>query len=314
MKYLAKQRSKRISINGELNPENIKLWKQYKRAKQIAGKSEKTIYNYECDIMQFFKFLNIECFDALLTDINEEEIEAYIGYCMEHGNNEKRIRRRISSISSLLSFLKKKRKITDNWCEMIERPGTGEEVQKRTFLTEEQLSKLKEKLSEQDNLQLEVYINLGLATMARSNEISQFRWDNIDLDNRWIHGITAKGGVSRDFRFSEEVQHLLIEWKDYLSQNNIDYPYIFFTRYGGKYNQVNSNVLSSWVKKAFRLIGIEGGYNHDLRHSMSNLLKDRGVPITTVSKLLGHSGVDVTINHYTIENKNKLAEEYDKFM
>ncbi|MFN1845080.1 hypothetical protein ACK2FW_19925 [Clostridioides difficile] len=88
---MAKQRSKRISINGEPNPENIKLWKQYKRAKQIAGKSEKTIYNYECDIMQFFKFLNIECFDALLTDINEEEIEAYIGHCMEQGNNEKEL-------------------------------------------------------------------------------------------------------------------------------------------------------------------------------------------------------------------------------
>lgn len=309
---MAKERSKRIIMQGEVNPKNKQLWDSFKRAKLIAGKSENTLYVYECDLMQFFKFLNKECFDALVTDITEEEVESYIGYCMEQGNNEKRIRGRISSLSSFFIYLKKKRKIDDNWCEYIERPGTGEEVHVRTFLTEEQLTELKQKLKEQDDFQLRVYIEVGLATMARSNEIAQFTWKNTDLENRWITDIKAKGNKVRNYRISEEVRDLLIEWKKYCEEKEIDCEYLFFTKYKGAYNPVTSGVLSDRVKKAFKMIGINRGYNHDLRHSMSNILMDRGVPITTISKLLGHSGTDVTINHYTIENASKLAEEYDE--
>lgn len=310
---MSKVRSKMIFIEGEPNPQNVKMWEQYKRAKLVAGRSEKTLKSYESDIMQFFRFLNSECFDVLLTEIDESHIEDYIGFCMEQGNNEKRIRR-ISSVSSLLMYLKKKKKIKDNWCELIERPGTGEEVNKRTFLSEEQLVELKDKLSKQDNLQLETYINFGLCTMARSNAIAQITWDKIDFENRWVRDIVEKGGKVRSFRFDENVKGLLLKLKKQREDEGIDYPYVFFTKYNGAYGQVSSGSLSNWVKKAFSLIGIEGGYNHDLRHSMSNILKDRGMPITTISKLLGHSGVDVTINHYTIENLDKLAEEFDSFM
>lgn len=308
---MAKERSKRITMKGEPNPKNLQFWNSYKRAKLIAGKSEKTLYNYECDMMQFFRFLNTECFDALVTDITEEEVESYIGYCLEQGNNEKRIRRRISSLSSFLIYMKRKRKIDDNWCEYIERPGAGEEIQVRTFLTEEELSELKMKLKKQDDLQLRVYIELGLATMARSNELAQFTWSKTDLENRWISDIKAKGNKVRNFRISEEMRELLIEWKTYCENNGIDTDYILFAKHKGQYNPVSSSVLADRVKKAFKMIGINRGYNHDLRHSMSNILKNRGVDIMTVSKLLGHSGTDVTIKHYTIDDESKLAEEYD---
>lgn len=312
---MTKERSKRIIMEGEINPKNQQLWNSYKRAKRVAGRSEKTLYNYECDVMQFFKFLNVECFDAVVTDITEEEVENYIGYCLEQGNNEKRIRRRISSISSFFIYLKKKRKIEDNWCEYIERPSTGEEVHKRTFLTEEQLANLKQKLKEQNDLQLRVYIELGLVTMARSNEIAQMKWSNTDLENRWITDIKAKGNKVRKFRISEEVAELLKEWKKQCEEEGINTDFILFTRNNkGEYGRVYSSILSTRVKRAFKLIGLEGGYNHDLRHSMSNILKDRGMPITSISKLLGHSGVDVTINHYTIENEEKLAEEFDAML
>lgn len=308
---MAKERSKRIIMEGEINPKNMQLWTNYERAKLIAGRSKDTIYNYKCDVMAFFKFLNSECYDALVTDITEEEVESYIGYCVEQGNNEKRIRRRISAISSLMIYLKKKRKIDDNWCDYIERPGKGEEVNIRTFLTEEQLENLKIKLAEQDDFQLRVYIELGLATMGRSNEIAQMTWEKTDLEARWINDIKAKGSKIRKFRISEEVRDLLVEWKKMCEDNNINSEYILFTKHSGTYNPVSSSVLSERVKKAFKMIGIPRGFNHDLRHSMSNILEDRGVPITTISKLLGHSGVDVTIAHYTIPNEDKLAEEYD---
>ena len=39
---MPKERSKRIIMSGEPNQKNIKLWEAYKRAKMVAGRSEKT--------------------------------------------------------------------------------------------------------------------------------------------------------------------------------------------------------------------------------------------------------------------------------
>lgn len=40
---MSKVRSKMIFIEGEPNPQNVKMWEQYKRAKLVAGRSEKTL-------------------------------------------------------------------------------------------------------------------------------------------------------------------------------------------------------------------------------------------------------------------------------
>lgn len=45
---------------------------------------------------------------------------------------------------------------------------------------------------------------------------------------------------------------------------------------------------------------------HDFRHSCDSLLINQGSSITLVSKYLGHSNIDTTLNIYTQMYKNEL--------
>ena len=308
---MVKKRSSLIQFEGDVNPRNMRLWKQFKNAKIAAGRSEGTLIGYESDLFQFFRFLNSECDDAIIPEITEEEIELFISRCKESGNNEKRIRRRLASLSSFFIYLKEKRKIKDNWVDYVKRPGLGEEINIRTFLTENQLLELKGKLKTHSDLGLRVYIELGLCTLAKSSEIARITWDKVDLDDRWIRNVRCRGSKIRTFRISEEVRDLLVEWKAMCRENGIQSEYVIFAKNNGVIIPVNSSILAVRVRKAFRLIGINRGFNHDLRYSMENILKDRGVSATFISKMLGYDDSDTVIDPYAIPDEDKFAADYD---
>ena len=46
---------------------------------------------------------------------------------------------------------------------------------------------------------------------------------------------------------------------------------------------------------------------HDLRHNCGSLLLSEGVPITTVSRILGHANVSITLSVYA----HQLPEDLD---
>lgn len=55
-----------------------------------------------------------------------------------------------------------------------------------------------------------------------------------------------------------------------------------------------NRILKSYCNDA----GIEIVSPHVLRHTFCTNLINRGAPVTTVSKLAGHSNVDITIQYY----------------
>ena len=108
------ERSKRIILKvdeKEINKETIKLYKKYKIGMSIKELSEKTIYNYEKDLYSWFSYIHIFQDNKPITEIDEDDLTEYFYYCKGEGNNSRRIKRRMSSISAFYIFLKKKRMI-----------------------------------------------------------------------------------------------------------------------------------------------------------------------------------------------------------
>ena len=67
-------------------------------------------------------------------------------------------------------------------------------------------------------------------------------------------------------------------------------------------------------KRVTKLAGLEQIRIHDLRHSHASMLIDMGVPITEISKRLGHKNPSVTLKTYSHMYKNKgrnIAEKID---
>ncbi len=107
-------RSKPIVLYDEkkkelINPDSLELFTIFKKAKVNAGKSDSTIYNYESDLMQWMIWILDNQNNISIRDITEDDIEEFIYFCKKNGNNTARIKRRLSSISSMYKTLRMKK-------------------------------------------------------------------------------------------------------------------------------------------------------------------------------------------------------------
>ena len=227
------ERSKRIMVHNaiklaSINPESLHLIEKYKIDMSIRDLSEKTVYNYLNDLDQWLLYIYDNQFNQSIKDIKDDDITEYIYWCKVQGNNVERIKRRMSSISALYLFLQKKRLVLENPMTFVDRPKKGSPVVTQTFLTEDQVKLLREKLADYGDLQLKTYAFFSLSTMARVNAVANLKWKQVNLEDRICHDVLEKEGKIVDLFFSEEVKTLLQELIEYRGKNNInDYGWVF---------------------------------------------------------------------------------------
>ncbi len=77
-------------------------------------------------------------------------------------------------------------------------------------------------------------------------------------------------------------------------------------------NGLPKSCVADWqrtLRKLFRLAGVENGHAHRYRDYFARRLLLKGVPLSDVSILLGHSSVSITERHYApwiLERQNRL--------
>lgn len=312
-------KSKRIELYDEdklkeINPETLRLFQKYQIDMSIRDLSKNSIDAYNADLRQWFIYMYDNQFNLSVLDATDEDLEEYFYFRKEQGNNVNRQRRIMSSISSFYKFLRKKKLIKESPTEFLDRPKQGMPIMKQTFLTADQVNELRNKLAEYGDIQLYTYIMFGLSTMARVNAMAHLRWNQVDLDERICTDVLEKEQKIVDLYFSVEVAELLRKLLKYREDNNInDYGWVFATSYVNEEQCIHNSTLNDWCKKAGEMIGIPTLHNHDLRHSGSNLLKEKGMDIQDIAELLHHASTDTTVKHYLSVNKNKVRENKDRF-
>lgn len=313
----------------DINKNTINLWHKYKIDMSIRELSEQTINQYYYDLLNWWIYVLEYQGNLCITELSEDDITEFLYYCKSNGNNSRRMKRRISSISAFYKFLKKKKIITQNPMDYIDRPTKDNDIMSQTFLSEEQVSILKQKLIElieiydKKNLhiplQYRTYALLSLSTMARVNAISNIRWSQIDYENRTINDVLEKEGYLVTLYFSEEVKQSLIILKEYRNKHNInDDGWLFIakddnTLSDNNYHKADKTTLWRWCKRIGKLIDIPELHPHDFRHSGATLLKNKGMALEDVSLLLNHKSTDVTNKFYIKADKKVIANNKDKF-
>jgi integrase len=120
----------------------------------------------------------------------------------------------------------------------------------------------------------------------RLGEIVQMKVEDISISLRDIFIPNSKSGHSRHVPMSEELASFLEQ------------------QIQGKKagDDVLAGVIRDYVSRRFRWLcqksGVANLKFHDLRHTFAARLLTKGVPIYKVSKILGHSSVVVTEQHY----------------
>jgi integrase/recombinase XerC len=310
----------------QVNDKNKRLIDKYFNHKSM-NLSDASKISYQSDFNQLLVYIMENYRNDYIMDIIEDDpnemidiLEDFMAFCTSVlGNNERRIQRRMASISSFFMFLRKRYrdKVKENPLEFLDRPkiGKGEKPQiKQTFLTKEQVKKIRMKLKKQNELQLTLFFEFGLSTMARANAIANVRVDQIDFKSGRVVDVLEKEGYLVNLFPSKATLALIKEWLNYRKKEGIENEYLFITKYRGEWGKVAKGTLqNSWIKKIGNLIGVEDLHCHDLRHSGSNLLHKAGASLNTISKLLNHKGIQVTQDHYILDDFDKMQDEKAKF-
>lgn len=77
--------------------------------------------------------------------------------------------------------------------------------------------------------------------------------------------------------------------------NDDDSPYVFHTPKGNPFSR--SNVYNGWTR-VLKACGLERIRMHDVRHTHATLLLSQGIPLTEISRRLGHARVSTTLDIY----------------
>jgi integrase len=114
------------------------------------------------------------------------------------------------------------------------------------------------------------------------------RVDGQNLVQRTTKTASGKRTIPLNARAIEAVQHLK-------AQQVEGCPFVFATQTG---EHVGYRHLLETMEKACESTGVEHRGLHALRHSFASNLFARGVSVKVISKLLGHSSTQVTIDRY----------------
>lgn len=150
------------------------------------------------------------------------------------------------------------------------------------FLTKDEIFKLINVIDDPDFKDLILaYLNSG----TRKEELlpARFTWDSVDLDSRSIT-VTGKRDKTRIIPMNKTLFDILNRRKN---KENRELPFDF------AYQNVYPKLQIYYERAAIKNADV-----HTLRRTFGSLMVQSGVPIFTVSKLLGHSSVTITENHY----------------
>ena len=180
-------------------------------------------------------------------------------------------------------------------------------------MTEDEIKKIRNGLEELKNLQLQVYFEISISTMARVNAISNIRIKQIDFEKGIISEVLEKEGYLVDLFPSERALELTLELINQRKKDKINSDFLFITKYGNEWRKVSkSTIQTSWIKKIGNIIG-KNLHSHDLRHSASSILFNKGLPLEDVQKLLNHQSPDTTLKYYVRKDIKKLQEQKKSF-
>jgi integrase/recombinase XerC len=130
-------------------------------------------------------------------------------------------------------------------------------------------------------------IALMIYAGLREGEVVALMTQDIELSERKGRVIikNGKGEKRREIPLNKEARRALSLWLKEHSGG-----YLFISHHGG---ELSTRSVQRRVAEIGKIAGIEVT-PHDLRHTFAKRMLDAGVPLTTISKLLGHARLETT--------------------
>lgn len=242
--------------------------------------------------------------DMLLEELNHSFVTSFDLYLKTHDNNCH------NTATKHLTNLKKVIRIAraNEW--MVNNPFAHYKASyyktNRSYLTAEELSILKEKEIKIDRIEKvrDVYV-FACYTGLSFSDLKELNESNIKIGidgKKWIIVYRHKTNERSPIPLLDEANKILEKYKD--SPERV---------IKGLLLPVSSNQkMNAYLKEIADICGIEKNLTmHTARHTFATTITlTNGVPIETVSKMLGHSDLKTTMTYAKV-NDTKIAKEMD---
>ena len=176
---------------------------------------------------------------------------------------------------------------------------TGEEVRQLLHALDAYYEKKKN--YKNVNMLIYPYVYLAIYTGARRGELCALTWDDIDVEK-----CTVSINKSINEHLDIEVPKTTNAYRVNVIPKDVMAKLLPFK--DSKYNKVFHTCTGEYIKpsniaRAFRNILKFGSLPHirlhELRHTLATLALQAGVPITDISKQLGHASISTTLDFYS---------------
>lgn len=270
------------------------------------GKTKATIESYIGDVKSFLSYLK-EKQSPFIGNLKRFYISSYKKHLINEKYKINTINKKINSLHSFNLFLIKssmmKEKVVDikrdkikiaQGSEKLVEVLSNDEIEKILFYIEDDT-----RVSQRDKM----IILLLLYTGIRVTELVNIKISSINFLSNHLE-VMGKGGKYREVPLKPEAAKAV---KEYLEGERAksrfkESEYLIVTQRNTK---AHRDAILKRVKSIGRELGIKI-YNHKFRHTFCTMLIRKGVPITTVSAIVGHSSIDTTVKFYTnVSRKDK---------
>lgn len=266
--------------NGEL-PEIAKI---YLTCKKMDGLADGTLNNYKTILNVFFRSVQKQP-----QFITTNEIRQFLyTYQEQKGISRRTIDKYREYISRFFTWAYDENYISSNPTKSIS--AIRYEEKPREALTQVELEYLRMACK---TIRERAIIEFLYSTGARVSELTVVKKTDINWYEKSVH-LFGKGRKHRTSYLNAKAEVTL---KEYLESRDDDCEYLFVTE-----RKPYRNLNKDGVEKIVRNVACRASSNigkhvtpHILRHTTATTALQNGMPVTDISKLLGHKSIDTTM-------------------
>lgn len=247
------------------------------------GRANATILAYGKDIDQLAEFSLTQQKD--LNTITTQDIENFKTYLKNQNYTAKSISRKINSIKSLFRYLKSKNAIADNPAQQVSHPKY--DIAPPRVLSRMEYRALRDAC--RDDVRLSAIIELLLQTGMRIGELANLTIDDVDDRKKEL---LIKPYESQPGRTVPLTEAALKSLESYLKiRPKTRDKVLFVTKTGNPFLVRN---IRTAIDRYYKLAGIKNAKVNDLRHTFITQQLQSGIPLTYLSKIVGHKRLSTT--------------------
>ena len=287
-----------------------KEWLESKKKKI----KKSTYFNYEYKIYKYLMPTFKKCKVKKLKRFNYEE---FVEILQEKYEN-KTIRDILNVLKAILKYANNKYNCQIKY-ENIELPKL--ENKKLKILTKREKNKIEKHCLKEKSLR-SIGILICLNTGIRIGELCALKWKNIDFSERTIYiSHTLQRVYSQKNKKSKviidkpktdsSIRTIPMSNKLYeilkIMKNKYDSESFLLT--GKKHKYIEPRTFQNSYKEILQLLKIKPYKFHILRHTFATECVEVGMDIKSLSEILGHSDINITLNRY-VHSSYKMKKKY----